>query len=132
MNTQLCQSTCATCNVSNNIGQCATCSSSLASLSYEPFAFGVTTGPCVLPTTNKAQYLFTINKNTAIGTNLRSVTYNTATMSTASTLLSSFLYTLDVIELTLLTKNTIVFGIANLGAHQKMIVRARVYTECTT
>lgn len=82
--------------------------------------------------TNKAQYLYTINKNTAIGTNLKSVTYNTATQSTSGTLLSSFLYTLNVIEFTKLTRNALTFSIAGLIAHQKIIVRARVFTECTT
>ena len=101
-------------------------------MNYDAFASGITTGSCVLTATNKMQYLYTINKNTAIGTNLRSVTYNTATMSTATTLLSSFLYTVDVIEFNLLTRNTLAFGIGGLGVHQKMVVRARVYTECTT
>jgi hypothetical protein len=132
MSTQFCHSTCAACNVPNDIGQCATCSSTLTSLSYNAFATGVTTGPCALTASSNGQYLYTINKNTAIGTNVRSITYNTATMSTAGTLLSSFLYAVNVIEFTTFTRNTIAFGIAGLGAHQKMIVRARVFTECTT
>ena len=99
-------------------------------MSYISLASGVN-GPCQLTATNKAQYLYTINKNTALGTNLKSVTYNGIMTSTAGTLLSSFLYTLNVIEFTTLTSNTVTFGIAALGAHQKMIVRARVYTECT-
>jgi hypothetical protein len=132
VNTQFCHSTCATCNLLNNIGQCARCLSTLPSLNYNAFAGGLTFGPCVLTSTNKVQYLYTINKNTAIGTNLRSVTYNTATMLTSGTLLSSCLYTVDVIEFTTLTRNTVAFGIADLGVHQKMVVRARFYTECTT
>lgn len=51
---------------------------------------------------------------------------------TLLTPLSAFLYTQNVIEVSLLTSNTISFVFDTLPIHQKLIVRARVFTECTT
>ena len=87
-----------------------------------------------MESTNKAQHLLTINKDTAIGTSLlKNVTYNTATVvTTSATLLSSFLYTQKVIEFMTLTSNSVTFELGGLPIHKKVIVRARVFTECTT
>jgi hypothetical protein len=101
---------------------------------YSAFAVGATSGSCSVPTTNNAQWLLNVNKDSALGTaELKSVTYNGATQSTSSTLLSGLLYSQNVIEFMTLTSNTVSFDFADLPAvHQKLIVRARVYTECTT
>ena len=128
--TAYCHSTCGDCLLKNNANECSTCSSNLA-LNYDTL---VSPGPCVITSTNNAQYLLTVNKDTLIGSNqLISVTYNSATVqATPNTPLSSFLYTQNVIEFLALTSNTVIFEFDNLPAqHQKIIVRARVFTECT-
>jgi hypothetical protein len=113
--------------------QCLTCGSTLSSLSYVAFADGQTVGSCSMVTNNNAQYLTTINKNTAIGASLSSVSYSsTLSQSTAGTILSSFLYNGDVIDFTSFTSNTITFNIGGLPIHQKLIVRAKMFTKCTT
>ena len=117
----------------NDATKCTSCSSTLGSLVYEPFAVGVTESSCTMTTTNNAQLLMTVNKDTALGVGslLKSVTYNSAT-ETVLTPLSAFLYTQNVIEVSSLTSNTIVFDFDTLPIHQKLLVRARVFTECTT
>ncbi len=64
--------------------------------------------------------------------NLASVDYNGLTES-GSVLLSSFLYVQKVIEFAAFTSsNSVVFNFAGLPAqHEKVIVRARVLTECS-
>ena len=63
---------------------------------------------------------------------LKSVVYNGTTVSTSGTLLSSFLYREHVIEFTAFSNsNTITFNLGDLPIHQKIIVRARVFTECS-
>jgi hypothetical protein len=82
---------------------------------------------------NNAQYHTTINKNTAIGTGLTSVSYSsTLTQSTTGTLLSSFLYNGNVVDFGSFTSNVITFNIGGLPIHQKLIVRAKMFTKCTT
>jgi len=82
--------------------------------------------------TNNAQFLITVNKDTVLGTyELKTVTYSTSTTaSTPSTVLNSYsLYTQNVIEFTSLSSNIVTFDFADLPAiHQKIIVRARVFT----
>ncbi len=74
----------------------------------------------------------TIDKNTAIGTSpLEGVTYNNIVESTYGSVLSSFLYTGEVINFNSLTSNKISFDLYNPVIHQKIIVRARVFTECS-
>jgi hypothetical protein len=82
---------------------------------------------------NNAQYHTTINKNTAIGASLTSVSYSsTLTQSATGTLLSSFLYSGDVVDFGSFTSNEITFNIGSLPIHQKLIVRAKMFTKCTT
>ena len=131
--TKFCHSTCGSCTVMNDATKCTSCSSTLGSLVYEPFAVGVTETSCAMTTTNNAQLLMTVNKDTPLGGTslLKSVTYNSAPV-TSLTPLSAFLYTQNVIEVSSLTSNTIVFDFDTLPIHQKLLVRARVFTECTT
>jgi len=63
---------------------------------------------------------------------LTSVTNNLFTASTVGTRLDSFLYTSNVIEFSRFTSSNLVsFSFSNLPVHQKLIVRARLFTECT-
>ncbi len=113
--------------------QCLTCSSGLGSFAYAAFPVGQSVGPCSMTPTNNAQYLMTINKNTAIGTSLLSVSYSsTLTQSTVGTLLSLFLYNGDVVDFQSLTSNVITFSVGGLPIHQKLIVRAKMFTKCST
>ncbi len=82
---------------------------------------------------NNAQFHTTINKNTLIGANLLSVSYSsTLTQSTVGTLLSSFLYNGNVVDFPSFTSNAITFSIGALPIHQKLIVRAKMFTKCST
>jgi hypothetical protein len=76
----------------------------------------------------------TITASTALGTSiLKSVTYNGATtVSTANTVLNTFLYKQNVIEFMPMTTNEVVFNFDTLTQHERLIVRARVYTECSS
>lgn len=89
-----------------------------------------TVGSCLVTSTNNAQHLITVNKNTLIGSQLISVTYNSmVTEATPTVALSSFLYTQNVIEFISLTSNTVVFDFDTLPAqHQKIIIRVRAFT----
>ena len=137
---EICHSSCSACTVKNNPNQCSSCSSTLASLAYNAFAAGINSSACTLTTNNNAQFLLTINKDTTLGTGsagvpgLTSVTYNGITASTSGTALSTLMYTQKVIDFsTFSTTNSVVFNFNGLPAvHQKVIVRARVYTECST
>ena len=82
--------------------------------------------------TFKAQHLFTINSITALGTSLlKNVSYNSNTVQNISgTLLNTVLYTQNVIEFKSLTNNSVAFQLDGLPTHKKIIVRARVFTEC--
>jgi len=96
--TQLCHSTCGTCSTKNDPGQCSTCSSTFSS----SFAYNTLTPPgsCSFPATHNAQLLMTVNKNTILGTtNLKNITYNSATQSTSGSALSTLasLYVQNVI-----------------------------------
>ena len=74
---KFCHSQCGTCSVKNDATKCTSCSSSLQSLSYLPFTVGQTESSCSMISTNNAQILMTVNKNTVIGSSiLKSVTYN--------------------------------------------------------
>jgi hypothetical protein len=137
--TQLCHSTCGTCQINNDPSQCSACSSTLStSLSTPTFTYNTLTPPgaCTLPTTNNAQLLMTVNKDTLLGNTspLKNVTYNTATHSTVGTPLSGLtgLYKLNVIDFSTLSSNTVAFDFTFTEVHQKLIARARVLSECDT
>jgi hypothetical protein len=79
----------------------------------------------------------TVDHTTVLGADtvaLDSVTYNGITNNTATTALSAFLYTQKVIEFSAFTtSNAVSFTFSGLPSkHEKVIVRARVYTECST
>ncbi len=80
--------------------------------------------------TNIAQLLMFIDETTLIGTTkLKSVRFNTSTtISTSGLPLSSFLYTLSLIEFTTLSSNLITFTFNTLPIHKQIIVRIRAYT----
>jgi hypothetical protein len=89
----------------------------------------------VLTSSNNAQVLLTINKDTIIGsgaTNIASVDYNGLSQS-SSVALSTFLYVQKVIEFAAFTNsNTVTFNFAGLPSqHEKIIARARVFSECS-
>lgn len=131
--TMFCHSTCDSCSVDSSSSKCTACSSSIASLNYVAFLPGKTEGSCSMQATNNAQLLMTINKNSVLGTTtLKSVLYNSLSESTSGLVLSSFLYSQNVIDFKSLTSNTITFGFDSLGVHQKLHVRARVFTECSS
>ncbi len=75
---QLCSSTCDTCSVKVDPTKCTACSSTFtSSLIYEPFGEGVTESSCTFASTNNAQYLLTVDKNSVIGSSyLQNVTVN--------------------------------------------------------
>ena len=131
--TQFCHSTCGACTVKNDPTKCTSCSSSLTSLTYNAFVTGQTEGSCLLPTANNAQFLLTVDKNTVLVTSLlKSVTSNSVAEATSGSSLSSFLYTQNVIEVSSLSSSTITFDFDTLPIHQKLLVRVRALTECTT
>lgn len=74
----------------------------------------------------------TIDKTTVIGTSeLKSVVFGSGPATVNSGLNSaSGLYIENVIEFKLLSSNTVLFNLGALPVHQKMFVRARVYTTC--
>jgi hypothetical protein len=115
---------------------CQTCSSTLVG-TYAAFPTDQTSGPCAPTTDNNARYLMTVDHTTILGAGtvaLDSVTYDGITENTATTALSAFLYTQKVIEFSAFTANNVVsFSFSGLPSkHEKVIVRARVYTECST
>jgi hypothetical protein len=128
--TELCHSTCDTCSIKNDATKCSTCSSTLSSLPYNSLT---PPGSCVLPSTNSAQLLMTVDKNSILGTSaLKNITYNSATQSTSGTVLSALpsFFVLNVIDFATLSSNTVTFEFTLAQIHQKLIVRARVLTEC--
>lgn len=126
----LCHSTCNTCEIKNDPTQCSLCSSTFTS-SF-PYDSLTPPGACTLPVDNNAQLLLTINKNTILGTSkLKSVVFGSGPTTVASGANSaSVLYIENVIEFKALTSNTVVFNLGDLPVHQKIFVRARVYTTC--
>ena len=79
----------------------------------------------------------TVDHTTVLGAGtvaLDSVTYDGNTNNTAATALSDFLYTQKVIEFSAFSTNNVVsFSFSGLPPkHEKVIVRARVHTECST
>jgi hypothetical protein len=75
----------------------------------------------------------TVDKNTILGTSaLKNITFNSATQSTSDTALSALpsLFILNVIDFLTLSSNTVTFEFTLAQIHQKLIVRARVLTEC--
>lgn len=108
---ELCSSTCATCATKIDPSQCTACSSTFtSSLVYEPFGAGITESSCTFASTNNAQHLLTINKNSAIGSNnLKSVKINSVSQSTLGTPLSQIAYSQNVIEFMALTSNIVSF-----------------------
>lgn len=135
MLTGYCHSTCGTCSVANDASQCLSCSSALSSLAGLSLPFGQTVGSCTVPMTSNAQMILTVNKNTVLGTSeLKSITYNGATVSTSGQSLSALtsLYTNNVIEFMSLSINKVTLTFGDLPSiHKKLIVRARVITECS-
>jgi hypothetical protein len=65
---------------------------------------------------------------------IKKVEYNVASSSTTpGALLDPLIYTLDVIDFSLLTSNRIKFELAGIPTnHYKLVARVYVYTECTT
>jgi hypothetical protein len=130
VSTELCHSTCDTCSIKNDATKCSTCSSTLSSLPYDSLTLA---GSCVLPPTNNAQFLMTVDKNTILGTSaLKNITYNSTTSSTSDTALSALpsLFVFNVVDFSALSSNTVTFEFTLAQIHQKLIVRARVLTEC--
>lgn len=118
--------------VKNDASSCSSCPSTITQLSYDALPGVTGPGACSLTMTNNAQLLMTVNKNTVLRTSsLKSVTYNALLHSTTGTLLSSLLYTQDIIDFNSLTSNTVVFGFDFLPIHKKLFVRAKVFTECS-
>lgn len=76
----------------------------------------------------------TVNKDTILGTSLlKNVIYNSVTQSVSGTALNTFLYTANVIEFMSWTStNSLQFDFTGLPVHKKVIVRAKVYTECSS
>lgn len=69
-----CHSSCSNCDSKVSSTQCSSCSSDLAGLNYDTFSGPA---PCALTSTNNAQLLIAIDKNTAlVDSVLQSVTYN--------------------------------------------------------
>jgi len=95
---------------------------------------GQSTGPCSLISNNNAQLFYTINKNSIIDSNILNIGYNSTSQNTPGTLLSSFLYNGngDAIDFAQLSQNIVNFDIGGLPIHKKLIVRARLFTRCTT
>ena len=79
---------------------------------------GVTASSCSMTSTNNAQYLITVDKNTIIGTSLlTSVDYNSLTESTSGVTLVSILYSENVIEFKSLMTNVINLDFSGLPIH---------------
>lgn len=79
---------------------------------------GVTASSCSMTSTNNAQYLITVDKNTIIGTSLlTSVDYNSLTESTSGVTLASILYSENVIEFKGLMTNVINLDFSGLPIH---------------
>lgn len=56
-------------------------------MSYNAFNGGLSPGPCPMTSSNNAQYLMTVNKNTILGTsNLKSLNYDYTTTVSSSAL----------------------------------------------
>jgi len=71
-----------------------------------------------MTSTNNAQYLITVDKNTIIGTSLlTSVDYNSLTESTFGVTLASILYSENVIEFKGLMTNVINLDFSGLPIH---------------
>lgn len=71
-----------------------------------------------MTSTNNAQYLITVDKNTIIGTSLlTSVDYNSLTESTSGVTLVSILYSENVIEFKSLMTNVINLDFSGLPIH---------------
>jgi hypothetical protein len=129
---QFCHSACNQCTNKLLANQCNSCSSSFLTYTTPTPAVG-SPGSCLMSTTNNAQFLLTIDKQTVLGvSNTKSVLFNGNNVSTSGTVLSSLLYSQNVIEFMTLSSNTVEFYISNLPLHKQIIVRARVFTECTS
>lgn len=83
--------------------------------------------------TNLAALLMMIDKNTVLGTSyLKNITLNTSTtVRTSGIALNTFLYAMNVIDMSSLTSNTIVYRLNLLPIHKKLIFRTRAYTSCS-
>ena len=123
----LCHSNCTTCNAKNDPAQCSSCTSTLTELNTATES----SGSCVLPISNNAQWLMTVNKQTGLNSFLKNVTYDSpaATITSPTTDLTN-LYHGNVIDFMGLTANTIVYQFDNLPVHRKLLVRARVLSDC--
>ncbi len=78
--------------------------------------------------------MITVNKDTQLVTSaLQSVTFNGATQSTSGDTLGTVnLYKQNVIEFMTLTSSSVVFNFNIAQIHKKILVRARVFTECSS
>ena len=105
-------------------------------MSYQsPLPTSSSPSQCLFTPTNKAQYLFTIDKSTILGTSyLKNVTVNGTTIlsTSGSSLTTLLLYSVNVIEMIGFTSNILTFELDGLPINKKIIVRARVYTECSS
>ena len=73
----------------------------------------------------------TIDQNTVLSLSLlKTVNYNGISEDTFSLALNSFLYTHNVINFGSLSNNTVIFYLNDLPVHKKLLVRARVYSDC--
>jgi hypothetical protein len=78
--TKFCHSTCQGCSINDDPTKCTSCSSSFSQLPFVAFPSGQTEGGCLLPPTNNAQLLMTVDKSTILGTSLlKTVGYNSVT-----------------------------------------------------
>lgn len=129
MVTKFCHSTCQGCSLKDDPTKCTSCSSAFSQLPFVISPSGAE-GSCSVPATNNAQLLLTVNKDTLIGTSqLKSVTYNSPSAQITSTAqFTSLLYTQNIIEVSQLTSNTLVFNFDDLPIHKKLFVRMRAMT----
>jgi hypothetical protein len=131
--TNFCHSSCDTCSEDGSSAMCTSCSTNITALNYGNSPSAGTPGACSMTSNNNAQVFMVINKNTVLGSSLlTSVTYNSTTQSTAGMVIGAFLYTQNVIDFKTLSSNSVVFRFNTAATHQKLHVRARVFTECTT
>lgn len=127
-----CSSQCNTCTTTNDPTKCIDCpTSSIANLSLNYLSTSGE-GSCALTSTNNAQHLITIDKNSLLGTTIKSVTFNGASYATPTNILAATLYSRNVIEFSSLSSNTIKFNLISIPIHKKIYVRVKAATECIT
>lgn len=131
MDYEFCSSTCDTCSAYNDQLKCTACPATTG-LTFDAIPTLLGEGSCTMTTTNNAQLLININKNSALTGYLKSVNYNGIVQMTSGVLLNTFLYKQNVIDFdAFATSNVIKLNLDLLPTHKKVIVRAKVYTTCT-